>query len=228
VHPIEQVRRICADNGLTLSDAQVEALRAYGELLGAWNRKVNLISRRDEHALWFSHILHSLAPWFYVRLPPDVGVLDLGSGGGLPGIPLAILRNDLRVVLLDSIKKKTLALEQIVQELGLANASVRTARAEDPSFRKSFRCDVVIARAVAPLDTLIRWSRHLLVGGGSGTPGLVAPGTLLAMKGGELEGEIQRARVKAGAFGLEVIDLSFRESHQFALEGKKLLVVTPS
>ena len=228
MHPIEQVRRVCADNGLALSDAQVDLLRAYGELLGSWNRKLNLISRRDDQALWFSHILHSLAPWFYLRLPPDVTVLDLGSGGGLPGIPLAILRNDLRVVLLDSIQKKTLALEQIVQELGLPNASVRTGRAEDPSFRRSFRCEVVIARAVAPLDMLIRWSRRLLTGKGTGGPGLVAPGTLLAMKGGEVEGEIQRARVKAGAFDLEVIDLSFRDSHQFALEGKKLLVVTPS
>jgi 16S rRNA (guanine527-N7)-methyltransferase len=226
VHPIEHIRLICARNGLTLSDSQLHALRCYGELLGQWNRKLNLISRRDEQDLWFAHILHSLAPWFVLTAPAGARVLDLGTGGGLPGIPLAILRGDLRVVLLDSVKKKTVALREIVDALRLENAEVRTGRAEDRSFRETFRCDLVIARAVAGLSDLIRWSRPLVRDArGSSPAGRVPPGTLIAMKGGDLESELRQARIKAGGVPIEVIDLSFEGSHEAGLADKKLILV---
>lgn len=227
MHPIERVRLICSRNGLTLTEHQAEALRAYGDLLIAWNRKLNLISRRDEEDLWFAHILHSLSVWFFLRIPAKSTVLDLGSGGGLPGVPLAILRSDLRLVLLDSVKKKTVALEAITRELGLANVEVRTGRAEERSFQQTFRCNVVIARAVAALEDLVRWSRPLLVSS-SHEPraaGEVASGTLIALKGGELEGEIRAARVKGGAVSIDVRDLVFDGSHEAGLVDKKVILV---
>src|SRR5512141_689453 len=86
-----RLSKICRDNGLPLDDHQLDLLRRYVELLRAWNVKVNLISRRDEENIWWSHILHSLSILFFLTPPECVKVLDLGTGGGLPGIPLAIL-----------------------------------------------------------------------------------------------------------------------------------------
>ena len=228
MHPIERVRLICSRNGLALTDAQVEALRSYGELLSSWNRRVNLVSRRDEEDLWFAHILHSLSPWFVVTIPPGAVVLDLGTGGGLPGIPLAILRSDLKIVLLDSVKKKSAALAEIVRTLGLPNAEVHTGRAEEKPFRDTFRCDIVIARAVAPLVDLVRWSRPLLRAGTlpAGGTGMVPFGTLIAMKGGDLEAEIRTAQTKGGTMRIDVRDLRFDGSHEAGLVDKKLLLVS--
>jgi len=217
---------ICGRNGLALTDTQRDTLRAYGELLSLWNRRLNLISRRDEEDLWFAHILHCLTPWFFLRLPRDATVLDLGTGGGLPGVPLAILRSDLTVVLLDSVKKKSAALQEIVGALGLTNAAVRTGRVEDRSFRQTFRCEIVIARAVAALSDLIRWSRPLLRNGhgARSLAGDVRSGTLIAMKGGDLEGEIRQARIKSGDVPIEVIDLNFEGSHETGLVDKKIVL----
>lgn len=224
-HPLERVLRICARNGLQLGASEAGLLRAYGELLADWNRKINLISRRDQDDLWQAHILHSLSPWFYVRLPAGALVLDMGTGGGLPGIPLAILRTDLRLVLLDSISKKTAALGEIVRALGLPNVEVRTGRAEESAFARTFRCDYVMARAVASLEDLIRWSRPLLRPGLEAAGQEVPSGTLIALKGGDLEAEIERARIRTGVSTPRVIDLGFDGSRDAGLVDKKLVLL---
>ncbi len=229
------IDRVLRMNGLSL-DGEISArMVAYVDLLLQWNRRVNLVSRRDSANIWESHILHSLSPLLMLDIAPGSRWLDLGSGGGLPGIPMAVGRGDLSFVLLDSIQKKARALEEIVVALGLAHVEVVCGRAEDlggePRFRASF--DAVIARAVAPLDDLVRWSRPLLHSGSSlraalrGAPperGFCHP-FLLALKGGDLERETLRARLRGKGETITEIDITFPGSSAFDLAGKKLVLV---
>jgi 16S rRNA (guanine527-N7)-methyltransferase len=224
IPPEIRVRTICMKNGVPLTDAQLEKLSAFVAGLLEWNAKINLISRKDTEKIWFSHILHSLAPLFYISIPEEWRVFDLGTGGGLPGIPLAIARPDLQLTLADSIRKKTTAVEELVTRLGLRNVRIRTGRAEEIGKEKGVsKChDVVIARAVAPLADLIRWSKPLLSGR---TPpeGKDVP-VLIALKGGDLDAEIAAAQREWNRSAITVINMSFEGSLELGLEEKKLVL----
>jgi 16S rRNA (guanine527-N7)-methyltransferase len=237
-HP-QEFLRICRKNGLRVDAGQFELVRQYVDLLSTWNSKINLVSRRDVENIWFSHILHSLAPWFHVWLPSGRAILDIGSGGGLPGIPLAILRTDLSIVLLDSIQKKTKALTKICTELELPNVQVLNGRAEDVGTRGEYasRFSAVLARGVAPLVDLIRWSRPFLRRQ-EGEPTkngeqrdwapkklLDAP-CLLAWKGGDLEDEIEHASRKFHRETIDVLPLVIEGGHSPGFEKKQLVVVS--
>jgi 16S rRNA (guanine527-N7)-methyltransferase len=108
-----RVRQICLRNGLEISDPQLELLNRFVHGLLEWNRAINVISRKDEENVWYGHILHCLTMLFLLEIPERAKVLDLGSGGGLPGIPIAIVRPDLEITLLDSIAKKTKVMEDL-------------------------------------------------------------------------------------------------------------------
>jgi 16S rRNA (guanine527-N7)-methyltransferase len=231
-----RLSRICRDNGLPLSDDQVNLLRRYVELLREWNAKVNLISRRDEENIWWSHILHSLSILFFVTPGEEMRLLDLGTGGGLPGIPLAILRNDLHITMLDSIRKKTVAVQDMLDKLSLPAARMETGRAEELAAKSGWSgtFDIVVARAVAPLEDLLRWSRPLLrpargervqhrLAEPAGRP-LSTP-LLLALKGGDLAGEIQRAQQRARSAVITSNTLVFPGSEELGLEDKRLVTV---
>lgn len=232
-----EFRRIVRTNGLAVSEEQFARLERYVGLLLDWNGKINLISRRDQENVWFAHILHSVSPWFFVELAPRLRVLDLGTGGGLPGIPLAILRSDLKLTLLDSIRKKADAVRQMASELGLANVDVVAGRAEEVGreggHRRSY--DVVVARAVARLGELTKWSQPFLkddrgmrptpsgnVGVGVARARIDGP-CLLTLKGGDLEGEIREAALRGGR--VQVVPLAFPGCEEIGLEEKKLLIV---
>lgn len=147
--------------GLALPDGAEAKLLAYLALLDKWNRVYNLTAVRDAERMVSHHLLDSLAavPYFQVET-----VLDVGSGGGLPGVPLAIARPQLRVTLIDSIAKKTAFLLQVKAELGLANLTVVTSRVED--FRPETRFDVITSRAFSDLREFVTLTRHLLKPGG--------------------------------------------------------------
>ncbi len=136
-----------------------------------------VIGPREADRIWDRHILNSLA--LADLIPVGATVVDVGSGAGLPGIPLAIARPDLSVTLLEPLLRRTTFLEPVVRELGLGDR-VRVVRARAEDHHEQY--DVVTARALAPLDRLIRWCRPLLKDGG----------TLLALKGRSAEDEIQR------------------------------------
>jgi len=205
-----------------------------GKFVGSvldWNRKINLISRRDEENIWFSHILHCLSILFYVEIPPGARILDIGTGGGFPGIPMAIARPDISVVLLDSIRKKTTAVQNMVDTLALTGVTVWTGRAEemshDPERKETF--DFVLTRAVASLEDLARWSRpYLKKDGGSlsGEETKIRPPALVALKGGDLEKEIASARMKGHIRAVRVVPMSFPGSTSLGLEDKKLVAAT--
>ncbi|HTO94373.1 MAG TPA: 16S rRNA (guanine(527)-N(7))-methyltransferase RsmG, partial [Bacteroidota bacterium] len=221
----------CRENGLLLTPEQSRLLSMFVGAVIEWNGKINLISRRDEANIWFSHILHSLSLLFYVEIPGAARILDLGTGGGFPGIPLAIARPDVNLVLLDSIRKKTTAVRDIVDRLALTSVTVWTGRAEELSnshgAERSF--DFVFTRAVASLGDLIRWSKPYLKTGDGNPPAgrdRVRPPALVALKGGDLEKEITLARLAGRLGSVSVTSMQFPGSTSLGLEDKKLVAVT--
>jgi 16S rRNA (guanine527-N7)-methyltransferase len=143
---------------LDLTDTQQGQLMDYLALMAKWNKVYNLTSLRDPMQMVTLHLLDSLA-----AVPAFAGaenVLDVGAGGGLPGIVLAIARPDMQVSLVDTVHKKTAFLTQVKAELGLANATVYTARVEQLEVPRKF--DVITSRAFADLSDFVNWSGHLL------------------------------------------------------------------
>ena len=163
---------------LELDAAARQRLLAYLALLDKWNRTHNLTAIRDERRMVSHHLLDSLS--VLPRLPqrPALRLLDVGSGGGLPGIPLAVARPEWRVTLLDSNQKKCAFLRQAAAELGLANVEVVASRAEAYAPAQGF--DVVIARALSGIAAFVEATRHLLAPGG----------LLVAMKAADPEREL--------------------------------------
>ncbi len=147
--------------GLDLPPDGEARLLAYLALLDKWNRVYNLTAVREPERMVSHHLLDSLAAVPYFTGP---AVLDVGSGGGLPGIPLAIARPDLQVTLIDSIAKKTAFLLQAKAELGLVNLAVATGRVED--FRPQSGFDDITSRAFSDLREFVNLTRHLLKPGG--------------------------------------------------------------
>jgi 16S rRNA (guanine527-N7)-methyltransferase len=147
---------------LNVSPAQQEQLMDYLGLMFKWNAVYNLTSLRDPQQMVTHHLLDSLAA--VPAFQDAKNVLDVGSGGGLPGIVLAIVRPDMKVSMIDTVHKKTAFLTQVKAELGLANVTVYTMRVEQLQVSDKF--DVITSRAFADLSDFVNWSGHLLAEGG--------------------------------------------------------------
>lgn len=221
----------CRENGLFLSQQQIELLRTYVALLLEWNAKLNLISRKDEQNIWGSHILHSVSLLFGRTMPGAIRVLDIGTGGGLPGIPLGILNPGWSLTLMDSIGKKVTATSDMVGRLGIGNIDVVQGRAEEPSALASRRgkYDLVVARGVASLVQLAGWSRPYLKRGHVADRDMEGERlplpSLAAYKGGDLESELRELRIKVPGAVAGVSPLVFRGGAVAGLEEKKVVVV---
>ena len=166
-----------------------EKLRSYAELLREWNAKINLVSRKDAEHFEIKHLAHSLAATKFLRLMPKARLLDAGTGGGLPGIPLAICYPEANFTLVDSIAKKVVAVEDMVARLELPNVEVRRGRAEELPAKRSF--DFVLGRAVTNLPTFYGWVRHKIRKGTRHAP---ANG-ILYWKGGDYEEELRSSHL---------------------------------
>jgi len=138
---------------------QLQQLTALEALYTEWNTKINVISRKDIDSLYEKHVLHSLAIAAVFNFDPGMKVIDIGTGGGFPGIPLAIFFPDTRFHLVDSIGKKIKVVDAVREAIGLTNVTTQHTRAEEIKNRKF---DVAVSRAVAPLKDLHAWSRPLL------------------------------------------------------------------
>jgi len=150
-----------------------------------WNEKINVISRQDIENLMERHVLHSLAIAKVIQFKPESKILDLGTGGGFPGIPLAILFPETSFVLVDGTGKKIRVVEEVSNALGLENVVAIHGRAEEIKMPGQF--DFVVTRAVTTLDKLLLWSQRFLKKKHSH----VLPNGILALKGGNLSAEIR-------------------------------------
>ncbi|MEM5425063.1 MULTISPECIES: 16S rRNA (guanine(527)-N(7))-methyltransferase RsmG [Paraburkholderia] len=184
--------------GVELTERQHEQLLDYVALLAKWNAVYNLTAIRDPRQMLIQHILDSLSIVPHLPARADATVLDVGSGGGLPGIVLAIVRPDWQVTLNDIVQKKSAFQSQAKAELGLANLSVVTGRVESlrPGIEVSKKFDLIVSRAFADLADFVTLARHLVAEGGA----------IWAMKGVHPEGEIER--LPAGTRALNTIRLS--------------------
>ena len=140
-----------------LTERQKQQFTALDELYRTWNARINVISRKDIDALYEHHVLHSLGIAKAFPFIDGTKVMDLGTGGGFPGIPLAILTPGVHFHLVDSIGKKIRVCNEIIQALGLVNVTTEWTRVE----KLQAKYDVTVSRAVAPIEELIRWSKPL-------------------------------------------------------------------
>lgn len=166
-----------------LSELQKRQFEQLYPLYLDWNAKINVISRKDVESLYERHILHSLAIAKVIQFKQGAEVLDLGTGGGFPGIPLAIFFPEVEFTLVDSIGKKVKVAEEIAAALGLKNVRCIHGRVEEI---KNRRFDFIVSRAVAQLSELLRWSRKLV----KTKPLHALPNGWLLLKGGHLKEEI--------------------------------------
>ena len=194
-----------------LTDQQRERFAALEPLYRDWNAKINVISRKDMDDFYDHHVLHSLAIGKAVAFPAGASVLDLGTGGGFPGIPLAILFPEVQFTLCDSIGKKVKVAAAVAESLALENVTTINARVESlPQ-----RYDYIVSRAVAPLSELYGW-----VKGRFGR-------SLICLKGGEVEAEadvcIARHWLSPNRFTFCAITMWYKEPW---FEGKKLVILS--
>lgn len=179
---------------------QTEQFAALKELYADWNTKINVISRKDMDNFYEHHVLHSLAIATQFELVKDMQVMDLGCGGGFPGIPLAIMFPDTQFHLVDSINKKLKVVEAVAAAAGIQNITTQHARAEEIKNRKF---DLVVSRAVAPLKDLWHWSRPVINKARFSGPSV--PNGLICLKGGDLTKEIFESGCKPMVWEVEKI-----------------------
>lgn len=174
---MELIRKYFPD----LTDTQLKQFEQLDALYHEWNAKINVISRKDIDNLYEHHVLHSLGIAEFTRFKPGTSIMDLGTGGGFPGIPLAIIFPDCRFHLVDSIGKKIKVCMEVAQSLGLSNVTFRHCRAEE----EKAKFDFVVSRAVMPLTDLIKIIRKNI----AKEQRNALPNGLICLKGGELEKE---------------------------------------
>ena len=178
-----------------LTEEQKRQFAALYDLYTDWNSKINVISRKDIENLYEHHVLHSLGIAKVIRFKPGTKVMDLGTGGGFPGIPLAILFPEVQFHLVDSIGKKVRVATEVANSIGLKNVTTRHARAEEE--KQLF--DFVVSRAVMPLTDLLKIIRKNI----SPKQQNALPNGLICLKGGELEKETMPVKNKTTMWNLK-------------------------
>ena len=169
-----------------LTEEQMRQLQMLDELYRDWNAKINVISRKDIDNLYEHHVLHSLAIAKAINFRPDTEILDFGTGGGFPGIPLAILFPECRFKLIDGTGKKIRVAQEVAQAIGLKNCQAEHLRGEDE--RGKF--DFIVSRAVMPLPDLVKIVRKNI----SKTNRNAMGNGIICLKGGDLQAETQPYR----------------------------------
>jgi 16S rRNA (guanine527-N7)-methyltransferase len=173
---------------------QISKFEQLRPLYEEWNQQINVISRKDIDQLYLNHVLHSLSIAAIFQFQPGTKIVDLGTGGGFPGIPLAIFFPEVNFLLTDSIGKKIKVVEAVADSIGLKNVRALHTRTEEI---KNEKFDFVISRAVAPLKELWKWSLPILKAKGQGTPAKAGDeqihGGLICLKGGDLTEEIRES-----------------------------------
>ena len=201
------------------TEKQIEQFTLLESLYKDWNEKINVISRKDIDSLYEKHVLHSLSIAAVFDFEVGIEIIDIGTGGGFPGIPLAIFFPEVRFHLVDSIAKKLKVAVAIAESIGLKNVTVQHTRAEEIKDRKF---DFTISRAVAPLKDLWKWSKPLLKSSRlrvQSSESMTDNPGLICLKGGDLAKEIHESGTRP-----YVVEISSLFSEEFFKE-KFLLFV---
>ena len=199
-----------------LTDHQTEQFKLLYDLYVDWNSKINVVSRKDIESLYEKHVLHSLAIAKYIQFEKGTKILDIGTGGGFPGIPLAILFPDTEFTLCDSVAKKIKVAEEISKGIGLNNTDFVVGRVEN--LKEEFH--FILSRAVAPMETLYRWTQDYIAEDCFNSK---LNGYLL-LKGGDLNEEIKELKRLNAKLYVQTADLStFFEGEFF--ETKQLVYI---
>ncbi len=235
MNDLEFFRNICIKNHLKISDHQLQLLDRYVLSLTEWNKKINLLSRKDIENIRSRHIIGSLAFLFENILAEKCTIADVGTGGGLPGIPLAIMLPESAVTLIDSTRKKITAVENIILSLSLGNVKTVHGRAEElsrkPDYRNSF--DYVVARAVGSIQDVVNWSSGFLrqrnasslISGKQEGKHFICPGSIILIKGGDLTDEISRTVMHNKNWKIETRSMNVEGIPPEDLQDKKFVIV---
>jgi 16S rRNA (guanine527-N7)-methyltransferase len=215
---LKELQNFCWANGFNPEPMRNERLAFFAQLVTEKNKTVNLISRKDVESIIENHIF--ISAYITKFLPEKVTrFLDIGTGGGFPGIPLAIMRPELRGVLADSTGKKIDAVKEFIDKLKLSNVVAENSRVEDPGFIEKHKgtFDLVVSRAVVPIIILFRYSLPLVKD----------KAFIVAMKGGDLDEEFQKAELKYKSFIKKstVYELAYKPTNLRNKKGKKLVVI---
>lgn len=207
---------ILSANGIILDAEQLKQIERYVGELKYWNEKVNLVSRKDIDNLLENHILHSLSILKYVEIPKKATCLDVGTGGGLPGIPIKIARPDVKMILLDSIAKKIKTTSMLSKHTELRNIEAKCARAEEFAKDKNnwASFDVVFSRGVAKVHTVVAWVKNLLKSNGK----------IILFKGGNLIQEIEETKKMFSNIEINEILLEMVGYDKFKKDEKKVVI----
>lgn len=199
--------------GLNDTDEKMDLFTEYQNYLLEWNKKINLVSRKTDSIE--THLLNSL---FFIKEYPLKGfekIIDIGTGGGFPGIPLKIIYPDISITLLDSINKKVTVVSDIIQKLGFINAEAVCGRAEEISTQNRFnkKYDIVISKAVSTLDNLYNWGHEFLNDNGK----------FICIKGGNVSDEISGLIKSYPGIKTQVLDFLLPEKYN--IEDKKIVII---
>ncbi len=194
-----------------LSEKQKYQLASLYDLYAGWNEKINLISMKDFEFFYERHVLHSLAIAKVIQFKNGTEVMDLGTGGGFPGIPLAIFFPETKFTLVDSIGKKIKVVNEIASSVNLANINTHHARAEEVNGSYDF----IVSRATATIEELLKWTKGKYKKANRHT----LPNGLICLKGGDLIGEVKEHKNKT-----EIFEIKDYFSEEF-FETKKIVFV---
>ena len=215
---LKELQNFCWDNGFNPEPMRNERLAFFASLVTEKNKSINLISRKDEESVIENHIF--ISAYMTKFIPEKVTrFLDIGTGGGFPGIPLAIMKPELRGVLADSTGKKIEAVKEFIDKLKLSNVVAENSRVESPEFIEQNRekFDLIVSRATVPLIILFRYALPLVK----------EKAFIVAMKGGKLDEEFAKAELKYKSFIKKstVYELAYKPTNIRNKKGKKLVVI---
>ena len=189
-----------------LSDVQKQQLKALQALYEDWNLKINVISRKDIDNIFLHHILHSLSIAKFIYFKEGTSILDLGTGGGFPGVPLSIFFPECDFNLVDSVKKKVDVVNAVCKDLNLKNITTYKSRAEDLNLKYDF----MVSRAVAKIPRLLKWSKNCCK---LDSKNSIKNG-IIALKGGDLNEELKSVPFKTVIKLNEIFDYDYFQQKQ--------------
>lgn len=184
--------------GIDLDEISIEEFRIYKELLKEWNTKINITAIKDDEEIVIKHFLDSMTPYILNLFNGKKSIIDIGTGGGFPGLPLKIINKNLEVTLMDSLNKRITFLKEVISALELKDIEAIHGRAEELSRTKKYRevYDICISRAVASLDTLSEYC----------IPFVKVGGYFISMKGPDIDEELKESKKSIEVLGGKLVD----------------------